>query len=91
MNTLDELKVPPPLVALAVALAMWGVSTFTPTVAVPFLIRTIVAVDVALLRGVRPNPIFFGGRRQGALHAPFSLGVYAQTPDRQRRARPRLG
>ena len=50
MNAL-ELKVPPPLVALAVALAMWMVSTVTPAIAVDFLIRAIVAVGVALLGG----------------------------------------
>jgi protein-S-isoprenylcysteine O-methyltransferase Ste14 len=46
-----ELKVPPPLIALAVALAMWGVSRFTPLIHLPTLARVLTAVAVALAGG----------------------------------------
>lgn len=45
MNSL-ELKVPPPVVALSVALCMWWVASVTPPLAWPFAIR--VGIGVAL-------------------------------------------
>ena len=50
MNAL-ELKVPPPVVALVLALSMWVVSTLTTALQVTFLIRVSVAVALALLGG----------------------------------------
>ena len=50
MNAL-ELKVPPPLVALILALAMWVTSRFTPALEVSAAIRMVVAIAIALLGG----------------------------------------
>ncbi len=50
MFTLD-LKVPPPVVLLVVALAMWGVSGLAPMVPLPTLARILVASAVALAGG----------------------------------------
>ena len=47
MRTL-ELKVPPPLVALLTAAAMWGISLATPAVDVPARIRVVAAIVLAL-------------------------------------------
>lgn len=47
MNTF-ELKVPPPLVATTLALAMWGVSLFEPHVQVPSGVRVLGAAAFAL-------------------------------------------
>jgi len=43
-----ELKIPPPVVALLVAVAMWGISLVTPSVVVPTPIRVSVAIAIAL-------------------------------------------
>ncbi len=43
-----ELKVPPPVVALTAACAMWGVSSFAPSLAMPFQIRLAAALMIAL-------------------------------------------
>lgn len=43
-----ELKIPPPVVALLVAAAMWGTSLATPPVEVPALIRVVAAITIAL-------------------------------------------
>jgi protein-S-isoprenylcysteine O-methyltransferase Ste14 len=50
MNTL-ELKVPPPVVALIVGLAMWGISLVAATVQVNLLARIVVSGPVALVGG----------------------------------------
>lgn len=50
MNAL-ELKVPPPVVALVLALAMWAVSRFTLTFEVDASLRIAVAIAVALVGG----------------------------------------
>jgi protein-S-isoprenylcysteine O-methyltransferase Ste14 len=44
-----ELKVPPPVVALLVAVIMWGVSRFTPLMAVPAVLRYVVTGTLAPL------------------------------------------
>jgi len=46
-----ELKIPPPLVALTFALAMWFVSRSTPSIDIGIWVRAVVAVAVALLGG----------------------------------------
>ena len=43
-----ELKVPPPLVALLIAAAMWGISLATPLTNVPARIRLGIAITIAL-------------------------------------------
>jgi protein-S-isoprenylcysteine O-methyltransferase Ste14 len=43
-----ELKIPPPVVALLVAAAMWGISLATPSVEVPALVRVVAAIAIAL-------------------------------------------
>ena len=43
-----ELKVPPPLVALLIAAAMWGISLATPLADVPARIRLGAAIAIAL-------------------------------------------
>ncbi|KWT78650.1 MULTISPECIES: isoprenylcysteine carboxylmethyltransferase family protein [unclassified Variovorax] len=48
MNAL-ELKVPPPIVALVLALAMWAVSRLTPTFEVAASLRIALAVAIALV------------------------------------------
>lgn len=50
MNAL-ELKVPPPVVALALALAMWAISRLTPTVDVGLLPRVAAGSTLALIGG----------------------------------------
>ena len=44
-----ELKIPPPAVAVFVAIVMWGVSWTTPTLNVPGPVRTYVAVAFAAI------------------------------------------
>jgi protein-S-isoprenylcysteine O-methyltransferase Ste14 len=46
-----ELKVPPPVVALVAAAAMWLVAVLTPALAVPTSIRVSLAVAIALVGG----------------------------------------
>ena len=46
-----ELKVPPPLVALALALAMWALSRLTPIFGVDVALRIAVALAIALVGG----------------------------------------
>ena len=46
-----ELKIPPPVVALIIAAAMWGLSEYTPAIAVPILVRTLGALAIALIGG----------------------------------------
>ena len=48
MNAL-ELKVPPPVVALVLALAMWAVSRLTPTFEVDARLRIVAAIAIALV------------------------------------------
>lgn len=50
MNAL-ELKVPPPVVALVLALAMWAVSRLTPTLEVEAPLRIAVAIAFAFVGG----------------------------------------
>lgn len=50
MNAL-ELKVPPPVVALVLALAMWAVSRLTLTFEVDASLRIAVAISIALIGG----------------------------------------
>ena len=46
-----ELKVPPPVVALILALAMWAVSRFTFTFEVDVALRAVLALTIALVGG----------------------------------------
>lgn len=46
-----ELKIPPPLVALLAATAMWGIASATPSVSLPLWLRVLCASLVALLGG----------------------------------------
>lgn len=48
MRTL-ELKIPPPVVALLLASAMWGIALLTPPIQVPGAYRLAAAVAIALL------------------------------------------
>lgn len=50
MSALD-LKVPPPVVALLIAAAMWLVPLVTPELDVPMLIRITLAASIALVGG----------------------------------------
>lgn len=43
-----ELKIPPPVIALLVACAMWGIAALAPGLELPALIRMVTAVTVAL-------------------------------------------
>jgi protein-S-isoprenylcysteine O-methyltransferase Ste14 len=43
-----ELRIPPPIVALLVAVMMWGISKATPAVEMPSLIRIMTAIAIAL-------------------------------------------
>ena len=43
-----ELKIPPPVAALLIAAAMWGLSLVTPSAAVPTLIRLVATIAIAL-------------------------------------------
>ena len=43
-----ELRIPPPIVALLVAVMMWGISRATPAVEMPSLIRIMTAIAIAL-------------------------------------------
>jgi protein-S-isoprenylcysteine O-methyltransferase Ste14 len=43
-----ELKIPPPLVALLIAVAMWGISLATPLADVPAQARLIMAIAIAI-------------------------------------------
>ena len=44
-----ELRVPPPIVALLVAAAMWGISLATPLADVPTRVRLVVAIVITLI------------------------------------------
>jgi protein-S-isoprenylcysteine O-methyltransferase Ste14 len=44
-----ELKIPPPAVAVLSAAMMWGVSQIAPSLEVPYLVRLIAAVVIALI------------------------------------------
>jgi protein-S-isoprenylcysteine O-methyltransferase Ste14 len=51
MNAL-ELKIPPPLVSLIIALAMWGISSTGMQMDIPFLIRAAATLVFALAGGI---------------------------------------
>lgn len=44
-----ELKIPPPVIALLIGAAMWGISLTTPLVGVPAPVRLVVAMAIALI------------------------------------------
>ena len=46
-----ELKIPPPVVALLVGIAMWVASRTGPSIDLPFLIRAVTAIAIAMLGG----------------------------------------
>ena len=43
-----ELKIPPPIVALLIAAAMWGISLGAPAAPLPITIRVVAAIAIAL-------------------------------------------
>jgi protein-S-isoprenylcysteine O-methyltransferase Ste14 len=47
-----ELKIPPPVVAALLAVAMWGIAFIAPLVEVPTLLRACVAIAIALAGAV---------------------------------------
>jgi protein-S-isoprenylcysteine O-methyltransferase Ste14 len=47
-----ELRIPPPIVALLIAAAMWGISLATPSVEMPALIRVATAFAIAMAGAV---------------------------------------
>jgi protein-S-isoprenylcysteine O-methyltransferase Ste14 len=46
-----ELRIPPPVIALLIAAAMWAISRVTPLVEVPLVMRTAVAIIFAIAGG----------------------------------------
>jgi len=46
-----ELKIPPPVVAALIAIAMWGISLIAPLLEVPTLFRVVVVITIALAGG----------------------------------------
>lgn len=46
-----ELKIPPPLVATLIAIAMWGLSIIAPTLELPTQYRVAAAIAIALVGG----------------------------------------
>jgi protein-S-isoprenylcysteine O-methyltransferase Ste14 len=46
-----ELKIPPPIVAVLIALAMWGISLITPLLEVFITYRMIIAMAIAIFGG----------------------------------------
>jgi protein-S-isoprenylcysteine O-methyltransferase Ste14 len=42
-----ELKIPPPIVAAFIAIAMWGISSIAPVLEIPMPYRSIVAIAIA--------------------------------------------
>lgn len=49
--SLLELKIPPPVVAVLIGLAMWFASGFGPSIALPLLVRGVVFAAIALAGG----------------------------------------
>ncbi len=47
-----ELKIPPPIIAVLVAIAMWGISLITPLLTVPTTYRVPLAMTIAVIGGV---------------------------------------
>jgi protein-S-isoprenylcysteine O-methyltransferase Ste14 len=47
-----ELKIPPPIIAVLVAIAMWGISFITPLLKVPTTYRLPLAMAIAVVGGV---------------------------------------
>jgi protein-S-isoprenylcysteine O-methyltransferase Ste14 len=43
-----EHRIPPPVIAAVIALAMWGLSTLPPVVPVPWVVRLIMSITLAL-------------------------------------------
>jgi protein-S-isoprenylcysteine O-methyltransferase Ste14 len=46
-----ELKIPPPVVALLIAIAMWAASRTGPVIELPLLVRAIAAIAIAVIGG----------------------------------------
>ena len=70
MHTL-ELKIPPPLVALAVALAMWRISLVATVVVLPTGVRLTAAMGLALVGGAFDLAAIFAFRRAGTTVNPM--------------------
>ena len=47
-----ELKIPPPIIAVLVAIAMWGVSLITPLLTLTTIYRVPLAMTIAMVGGV---------------------------------------
>lgn len=83
-----ELKIPPPLVALLVAIAMWLVAPFVPLLELPSIARKSVAVAIALAGGAfdiagtlsfRRARTTVNPMRPNSASALVSSGVYGVT------------
>ena len=66
-----ELKIPPPLVAVLVAGAMWGISRFAPVLDSPALIRVIAAITIGLAGGAVSLAGALAFRRAGTTVNPM--------------------
>jgi protein-S-isoprenylcysteine O-methyltransferase Ste14 len=53
-----ELKIPPPIVALLIAAAMWGIASVSPSLNIPVFIREITTLFLVFLSGVLALPSF---------------------------------
>ena len=70
MHALD-LKIPPPLVAVATGAVMWALSLLPPVIEVPTLIRVAVALAVATPGGLFPLAGGIGLRRAATTANPM--------------------
>ncbi len=66
-----ELKVPPPLVALLTAAAMWGIGGVTPVIKAPPRVRAVVAIVVALAGVATGISALAAFRRAKTTHNPM--------------------
>jgi protein-S-isoprenylcysteine O-methyltransferase Ste14 len=60
-----ELKIPPPIVALLIAAAMWGIASVSPSLDIPMFIREIITLLLFLVGGVIALPGFVALLRAG--------------------------
>ena len=73
MNAL-ELKVPPPVVALLVAAAMWGITMISAPIEVPNVVRYAVAATIAIAGGCIDLAGLIGFRRAKTTVNPLKPG-----------------
>lgn len=83
-----ELKIPPPIVALLVAAAMWGASLATPAALLPVNIRLVATIAIALagvaaaiagVAGVRRAKTTLNPFKPAATSSLVTSGVYRFT------------